>query len=239
MYIVMLLIFPLVLIGMRAHWLFVLIPSALLYGAVQIFDIGVPAYPPGHEWFFNPLAWQFLFVMGAVLAHLAPRETLAKLPGIVFPIAAGVFAVALIVRITWTLHGLWEPVPALFIKELWPADKNSLSPVRLIPFLALVMMVARWLPPHARFLASKAARPLLLCGQHSLEIFCLGILLSALGNVVIGEFGAALWFKLAVNAAGIAIMLLAAQGLEWYRVLDRAPVLQPAVARPRSAGLGQ
>jgi hypothetical protein len=73
MYIVMLVIFPAVLIGMRAHWLLVLIPSALLYLAVQVFDLSVPAYPAGHDWYFNPLAWQFLFVSGAVLAHLTAR----------------------------------------------------------------------------------------------------------------------------------------------------------------------
>ena len=32
--------------------------------------------------------------------------------------------------------------------------------------------------PSARFLASKIARPLVIAGQQSLEIFCLGILLN-------------------------------------------------------------
>ena len=69
MYIVLLLIFPAVLLGLRRHWLLVLAPSAALYLAVQIFGISVTAYPEGH-WYFNPLAWQFLFVSGAVLAYL-------------------------------------------------------------------------------------------------------------------------------------------------------------------------
>lgn len=237
MYIVMLVIFPAVLIGMRAHWLLVLIPSALLYVAVQVFDLAVPAYPAGREWYFNPLAWQFLFVSGAVLAHLtAQGNSFPRLLRIVFPIAAAIFVIALIVRISWTLHGLWEPVPALLLKELWPADKNNLSLVRLIPFFALVVLVGTLVPPNARFLSSKAARPFVLCGRQSLEIFCLGILLSALGHVLISEFGYGLPLKLAVNAAGIAIMLLSAKAMDWYRVLDRTPVLSPAAARSGRGG---
>ena len=37
--------------------------SALLYLSVQIFGFNLPAWPRG-EWFFNPLAWQMLFVFG-------------------------------------------------------------------------------------------------------------------------------------------------------------------------------
>jgi hypothetical protein len=234
MYIVMLVIFPAVLIGMRVHWLVVLVPSALLYMAVQVFDIPVAAYPPGHEWYFNPLAWQFLFVSGAVLAHVsAEGVSFERLLRVAYPLAAAIFVAALIVRVTWTLHGLWEPVPPLLLKELWPADKNSLSPVRLIPFFALVLLVAVHVPRNARFLASKAARPIVMAGQQSLEIFCLGILLSALGHVIISEFGYGLALKLAVNAAGIAIMLLAARAITWYKALDRLPVLRPAAAGGR------
>jgi hypothetical protein len=230
MYIVMLVIFPAVLIGMRVHWLLVLVPSALLYIAVQVFDIPVAAYPPGHEWYFNPLAWQFLFVSGAVLAHVSAQGvSFERLFRVAYPLAAAIFVAALVVRVSWTLHGLWEPVPPLLLKELWPADKNSLSPVRLFPFFALVLLVAVHVPRNARFLAGKAARPIVMAGQQSLEIFCLGILLSALGHVIISEFGTGLPLKLAVNAAGIAIMLLSARAIDWYKALDRLPVLRPAI----------
>src|SRR5204863_5333497 len=73
LYIVMLLIFPAILIGIQRHWLQVLIVSAIVYLAVQLFSISMPAYPPGHVWYFNPLAWQFLFVAGAVLGDRAMR----------------------------------------------------------------------------------------------------------------------------------------------------------------------
>ena len=230
MYIVLLLIFPAVLLGLRRHWVLVLAPSAALYVVVQIFDISVTAYPEGH-WYFNPLAWQFLFVSGAVLAHLnAERRDFTRLLRIVYPVAAVVFVAALIVRVSWTLHTLWEPVPALLLKQLWPAPKDDLSPVRLIPFFALVVLVAVLVRPHARFLESRAARPLVTAGQQSLEIFCLGILLSALAHILITELGYSLALRLAVNALGIVIMLIAARAMDWYKALDRMPTRRAPAA---------
>jgi hypothetical protein len=235
MYIVLLVIFPAVLLGLRRHWLLVLVPSAALYLAVQIFGIPVAAYPEGSTWYFNPLAWQFLFVSGAVLAYLNARgRDFTRLLRLAFPIAAVIFVAALVVRMSWTWHALWEPVPALLLKQLWPAPKDSLSPVRLIPFFALVVLVAVLVPPHSRLLASRAARPLVTAGQQSLEIFCLGILLSALAHVLITEFGYGLGLRLAINALGIAIMLAAAKMLDWYKALDRMPA-----PRPRTAPAGK
>jgi hypothetical protein len=234
MYILMLAIFPAVLIGLRRNWLLVVVPSLLLYAAVHVFDISVPAYPAGHVWFFNPLAWQLLFVAGAVLAYLRDQgKDFAGLLRVLYPIAAVLFVGSVIVRVSWTLHTFWNPVPPLLLKELWPADKTDLSLVRLIPFFALVVLVAVRVPPTARFLSSAAVRPLVLCGQQSLEIFCIGILLSALGHFVIGEYSARLPIQLAVNTVGIAIMVLTARIIDWYKRMDRLPVLQPAIARSR------
>ncbi len=238
LYILMLVIFPAILLGMQRHRLLVLVPSAIVYLAVQIFDIPVPAYPEGHVWYFNPLAWQFLFVAGAVLGNrTAQGESFAALLRLAYPVAAAVFAAALVVKVSWTLHGVWEPFPGLFLKELWPVNKNNLSPLRLVTFFALVLLVATLVPRQARFLGSAAARPLVRCGQQSLEIFCLGILLSALGHFVLAEYDSAIAMQLAVNAAGIAVMLLTAKMIDWYKAMDRMPIPQPAVPRSRGDGV--
>jgi hypothetical protein len=231
LYIVMLVIFPAILLGIRRHWLLVLLPSAIVYATVQIFGIAVPAYPEGHVWYFNPLAWQFLFVAGAVLYDRAWRgEVFAALPRLLYPAAIVVFAASLAIKLSWTLHGIWDSFPGLFLKELWPVNKNNLSPLRLLPFLALVLLVATHVPRDARFLASRAARPLVLCGQQSLEIFCLGILLSALGHFILTEYNSAISMQLVVNVAGIATMFLTAKMIGWYKTIDRMPILQPAAA---------
>ncbi len=234
LYILMLMIFPVVLLGMQRHWLLILVTSAIVYLVVQIFDISVPAYPEGHVWYFNPLAWQFLFVTGAVLGNRTSQgESFTGLLRLLYPVAAVVFAAALVVKMSWTIHGVWEASPGLFLKELWPVNKNNLSPLRLVTFFALVVLVATLVPRQARFLGSAAARPLVLCGQQSLEIFCLGILLSALGHFILAEYDSAVSMQLAVNAAGIAAMFLTAKMIDWYKAMDRMPMLQPAAVRRR------
>jgi hypothetical protein len=243
LYIVMLVIFPAILLGMRRYWLWVLASSAILYLVVQIFDISVPAYPEGHVWYFNPLAWQFLFVAGAVLgnrtahgASFTQSPDWARFFRVAYPAAVVVFTAALVVKLSWTIHGVWEPFPGLFLKPLWPVNKNNLSPLRLVPFFALLLLVATHVPRDARFLGSMAARPLVLCGQQSLEIFCLGILLSALGHFILSEYTSAIALQLAVNAAGIATMCLTAKMIDWYKATDRMPILQPAAPRGQGDG---
>lgn len=240
MYIVMLLIFPVVLLGMRRHALLVLVPSLLLYLMVQVFGISVPAYPEGHVWYFNPLAWQFLFIAGALLGNpKLPRETLSGIARQAYPFALVIFVAATIVKVSWTIHGVWENFPGLFLRELWPVNKNNLSPLRLLPFFAVVVLVSIWVPRNARFLASRAMRPLVRCGQQSLEIFCLGILLSALGHFILSEYESGILAELAVNIVGIAAMFLTAQLIDWYKRMDRMPPPHAAVVQNRRDGMGR
>jgi hypothetical protein len=234
LYILMLVIFPVVLLGMQRHPLLVMLPSAALYIAVQVFSISVPAYPEGHVWYFNPLAWQFLFVSAALLGHARMRgQTTLPWSRILFPAAVVIFAAAFLIKLSWTIHGVWEAFPGLLLKQLWPINKNNLSPLRLVPFYALVVLVAMRVPRDARFLASTVARPLVRCGQQSLEIFCLGIILSALGHFILTEYGAGVPMQLAVNIAGIAVMFLTAWMIAWYKTVDRMPVLRPAAVSGR------
>src|SRR6266404_319756 len=231
LYILMLVIFPVILLAMQRHWLWVLVSSAIVYLAVQVFDISVSAYPEGHVWYFNPLAWQFLFVAGAVLGNRSQDPGIARLMKRAYLVAVVIFAAALMVTVSWTIHGVWDGFPGLFLRELWPVNKNNLSPLRLVPFLALVLLVATLVPRQARFLGSRLARPLVVCGQQSLEIFCLGILLSALGHFILSEYDSAIVVQLAVNAAGIVAMLLTAAMIDWYKAMDRMPIPQPAAQR--------
>jgi hypothetical protein len=224
LYIVMLLIFPAVLVSLRRHPVLVLIPSALIYLDVQIFNIDMPAYPPGSVWTFNPLAWQFLFVLGATLGLAETRSGgRARLVELAYWPALIIAVLALVIRLSWTFHGLWEAVPALFQRQLWPINKANLSPIRLLSFFALVMLAARWVPPQAGFMRAKAALPLVLCGRHSLEIFCLSIVLSALGHFLMSEVTAGFTMQVGVNVVGIAAMCLTAAMLDWYRMVQRMP----------------
>jgi hypothetical protein len=231
LYIVMLVSFPLVLMGLRLQPIIVLAPSSLLYLIVQTTNLSVPAYPEGHVWYFNPLAWQFLFTAGAALGFSGGRKRRwSRMQPAALALAGAIVVAGFVVKLSWTIHGVWDPFPGLFLKELWPVNKNNLSPIRLVPFFAMLMIVAALMRPDAKILRAAAAKPLVLCGQQSLEIFCLGILLSALGHFVLSEYNSSITVQFAVNLAGILAMCLTAGMLEWYKTMGRAPMLQSAVA---------
>ena len=70
-------------------------PRPLLYALTWQFDWNLPAYPSG-VWFFNPFAWQLLFVFGAWCAlggaHAARRRSLRSPSALALAVAYLVFA---------------------------------------------------------------------------------------------------------------------------------------------------
>jgi hypothetical protein len=221
LYIVLMAVLPLVLVGFRSWPGVMFFASFALWLAVQ-FDsrIALSAYPgPDRVWFFNPLAWQALFLLGAWLGWRSTRGGVSWLSRrSLFWLAAGLALAGFLIRFNWTLHGFYDPIPVLVSgKPLWLfLSKRDLGLLRFANVLAVALLVARLIHPQARFLASQAARPFVICGRNSLHIFCLGILLSVLGHLVLNEFFGGIPMQIAVSAAGIAIMIAVAALMEWF-----------------------
>jgi len=223
LYILLLVIFPVLLFGLRLQPLLVLIPSFLLYVVVQAVDLSVPAYPEGHVWYFNPLAWQFLFTVGAALGLRGMTRRHARPVGAWLLTALIIVGIGFIIRLSWTIHGIWDSSSGLFLKELWPVNKNNLAPIRLVSFFSMVIVVGNLVPMEAAFLRTAAVKPLILCGQQSLEIFCLGILLSALGHFLLSEYSSSIGTQIGVNVVGIVVLCLTAKMIDWYKTMGRMP----------------
>jgi hypothetical protein len=223
LYIVLLAAFPLVLLLLARHTLMALLPALTAYGLVQVFGLALQGFPEDHTWFFNPLAWQLLFTIGAAcgFARIAGRP-LWPLAGRLVAPAGIIVAAALVICSSWTIHGVYDGFPALLLKQLWPINKSNLAPIRIVHFLALAIVIVYLVPADGRFFGGRLARPLVMCGQQSLQIFCLGILLSVLGHFVLTEWNDTLPAQLAVNGAGILAMVGTAALLGWYRQMDRA-----------------
>ena len=238
LYIVLLAVLPFALIGFRFWPRVVLIASFVLWLAVQIDGrIALSAYPgPNRVWTFNPFGWQALFFLGAWLGW---RGTRGAMPWLdrrwLLRLAAGFALAAFVIRLSWTLHGLYPPIPALASgKALWLfLSKEDLGLLRFASVLALALLVARLVAPQARFLAGRVAWPFVICGRHSLHIFCLGILLAVMGHLVLNESFGRVLMQLAVSAVGIGIMVAVAALMEWFaaaradaggRVAERAPL---------------
>jgi hypothetical protein len=220
LYIVLLAAFPVILMLIHRHPLLALIPSGALYAGTQVFGWTLSAYPEGHIWFFNPFAWQFLFVLGAMWgdARVIGRRVVS---GRVWLIRAAsvTAAFAAIINLTWTLHWLHDPFPGLLLRSLWgyTIDKTDLAPLRLINFIALAVVLVRIVPQDSPFLRWRSMRPIILCGQNSLYIFCLGIVLSVLGQFMLAEVSHRIAMQLAISLLGVAAMIGTALVIAWYK----------------------
>ena len=63
-------------------------------------------------------------------------------------------------------------------------------------------------------------RPLVLCGQHSLEIFCMGVFLAFAGHFALVEISGALWMQVVISMLGILIMIATAALITWYKRME-------------------
>jgi hypothetical protein len=65
LYMALLFASPLILWGLIRRPALTLLGSVVLYVAARWFDWNLPSYPAGSSWYFNPFAWQMLFVFAA------------------------------------------------------------------------------------------------------------------------------------------------------------------------------
>jgi hypothetical protein len=198
----------------RPNW--TLLASAILYVAARWFDWNLASYPPGTTWYFNPFAWQLLFVFAAWcgVGGVAKLEFLIRSRAVLV-LAVAWILFALLIVMTWHIALLEASVPKWMIKAIYPIDKTDLDMLRLTHFLALAVLVTRYFPRDWAGLTSQWLRPLILCGQHSLPIFCLSVFLSFGAHWILMQYTRGVWEQLVVSGAGILIMVAAAWLLDW------------------------
>jgi hypothetical protein len=112
-------------------------------------------------------------------------------------------------------------MPEALSKLIYPIDKSNLSPWRLLHFLALALVFLRLTPRDWRGLTKPWMTAAIRCGENSLAMYCLGVLLSFIGHVVLIERSGNIVMQAAVSIAGIALMIIAATILTWETKLDR------------------
>jgi hypothetical protein len=94
--------------------------------------------------------------------------------------------------------------------------------------LALAALTVRFVPRTWPLLNSWALYPAILCGQHSLEIFCLGVFLAFAGHFAMVEISGAVWMQVLISLLGILIMIAAAAMITWYKKIEgRSPSTRP------------
>lgn len=222
LYIVLLAGFPPVLWLLKRRPDATLALSFLIYVCAGRLGWNLPGYPDDRVWFFNPIAWQFLFVFGG-WCGLGGSDRLGRLiqSRLVVTLAAIYLVASLVVVVSWWWPPLEGVVPESLGRFIYPISKTDLAPLRLVHFLALAIVVVKLVPVNARFLERPVLRPMIMCGQHSLEVFCFGVFLSFAAHFVLNEMVGSLWMQLVLSGTGIALMVALSALLSWYAGVER------------------
>jgi hypothetical protein len=224
LYIVLLAGFPpLLWLVQRSPWpAFVM--SAVLYVLADRLHWNLPTYPGEGVWYFNPFCWQFLFVIGAICGtYPVAMQRLKRVDRPLTIAVIGYLLFALFIVSTWRWNQLGTWVPDWANRLIYPIDKTNMDMLRLLHFLAIAYLTVRLVPRGARWLASAWARPVLWCGQQSLQIFCLGVFLALVGHFILTAAGERLPVQLAVGLAGLGLMAGSAAVMTWYKAAQKAP----------------
>lgn len=214
LYVVLMAMSPLI-VAIHRHARAWLLPLSLsLYLSALVLRLSLPTWPTDGHWFFNPLAWQLIFVLGFELAAGTGIGSLARRHLSALRIVAVPIVIAGAVMVQWP----WFPDPTRMPepKLLFIAQKTYLTPIRLVHFLAAIAImsvaypfIARPLPWLASFLA--------MLGRNSLNVFCVGSLSSLACQIIRYTHRGGIALDCALLFAGIALLGVTA----WLSELTR------------------
>ena len=150
--------------------------------------------------------------------------------------AAVIILVGLVLQwAVWPYPEVEARVPASIARVLLSVDKEGLHPMRLLSILALTWVVVRFVPRDAAWLRRPWLQPVIICGQHSLPVFCAGIVLSFLGRLAMEEQSG--WAAVAaINLAGTLALAGVGALAAWYRQKGRPAAPRADLPEPAHAG---
>ena len=216
LYIVLMCMAPVIAVLYRVSPGVLLAASGSLYLATLYTGFNLPTWPVEGRWFFNPFAWQFVFSIGYMLGGQGPSQRLVKrfrrplrIFGLIFR-GGSLFAAIY----GWYPDWLTAPEPAAF----FVVDKTFQTPLRLLHVLALMAafggafyFMVKYIGPVARFCS--------MLGRNSLNVFCVGSLLSLSGQIIRFTLPETLWVDTAVLILGLVLLSLTAWVSEWRQRL--------------------
>ncbi|MCK3825475.1 MULTISPECIES: OpgC domain-containing protein [Pseudomonas] len=178
-------------------------------------------------WYFNPVTWQLLFVLGGAAAIYSQRPSapetrpLQRQP--LFVAAALYVVVAGVITLSWLWPEIHDAVmPTTLSNLLYPISKTNLSPVRLVHFLALAYVTAKLLP-NPQWTQNRLAERICQMGRYSLEVFCLGVVLAPLADMLNAQADDAVFMQLLTALLGVVLMSALAAWMEFNKHLNQTP----------------
>lgn len=182
--------------------------SVAIWSAAGQFRLNFPAYPNAGGWFFNPLSWQLIFVIGLLtgMALKDDRRFVPKKRALVW--ISGLFLLFVVVWMKWplvaeagrgVLSDLRKAGLPFYITNF---DKTFLAVPRLIHILALAYFLSTlgWVRTAAN---SRWMAPLALMGRFGLPVFATGTVLSIFLQSVKASIEAGFLLDTGLLAAGL------------------------------------
>ncbi len=213
LYVALMLTAPLLaIIDRYIPWM--LLPASLtLYFVSLVVPLTIPAWPVEGQWYFNPLCWQLIFVLGLVFARETGPGGWARRNIVAIRWAA--LPIVILAMIFVQTGGNWiDPTKVPSPKLLFINGKTFATPIRIIQFLALVAVMSIVYPYIARAVPKIVEYPSML-GRNSLEVFCAASLLSLMSQILRYAWPGGIVLDTLILVVGMSLMGLVAWLTEW------------------------
>jgi hypothetical protein len=211
LYVLLMLTAPaLALIDRFARPLLVPLSLALYFAALTI-PFTAPTWPVPGQWFFNPFTWQAIFVLGFALSRDEGLGAVVRRNITWIRYAAAPIVVISAVMVIFNLFP--DPTRLPSPRLLFLNGKSFLTPIRLVQFLALAATFsAAWV-----LIRRLGGLPefLSIMGRNSLNVFCVGSLLSLSGQIIRFLYSGSFLVDTIVVVGGVGLLWLTAWVSEW------------------------
>jgi hypothetical protein len=186
--------------------------SFAIYAMSLTFGLTVPTWPVKGQWFFNPLCWQFVFVLGFAMSRERGPGGWVKRNLTALQLAA--VPVVLILAVLHIFSLWWDPTRVPEPRLFFISGKTFITPVRLIQFLALIVLVSATYP-YIEWALPSLVRFLSKLGRNSLPVFCVGSLLSLGGQIIRFAYGGGFAVDTLLVVSGLSVLWSVAWVTEW------------------------
>jgi hypothetical protein len=212
LYVVLLALAPIfVLMSRVSRWL-ALSMSFILYALCLTFQINLSSWPVQGRWFFNPLAWQFLFVLGFLSSLWVRDSEVFRVWGRrLMPIGALGAVISFIVSVRGLRIDPYSvPEPRLF----FILDKSYVSPLRLLSFVSLVLAF-QGVFAVLGYRLPRLAAALSALGRNSLSVFSVGSIAGLAIQLIRAALPRSIILDALLVSSGILLLLFTAWFVEW------------------------
>ncbi len=215
MYLVMLITIPAVLLLRRIGVAAVIAVSLILWMLPKVISLNLPAeWWSDRGWFFNPFAWQLMFVTAFAfglgwLKVPPPRRWLIIL-------ASAYVLVMIPLSNRYDIGWIWDFRDATWA---WAWQKSQLGLFRLLHILALAYLLHCFVSARGGIFGQSWTKPFIQVGQHALPVFVVSIVGAQAGGMLLDMLGRNAWSLALVNVSGLVFLYFVARIAAYYKRL--------------------